>query len=571
MGLAPGVEWSEAPEDCERLAIVFTELRERPARSEDAGRILWAAYNVPVSQRRLDEGAVAVDRNGAFANARNEVTGEKAYAPPSRAGRYRLEVFAQQESLPVDLYAKQVLRRVRGRPSHAVECTYRPSAASETSLLFAKHRVIAWLFAWWPRTFATLFVATLVLLILPAFLLGIHSVPPSSHNVLNSGFWVEFNWGPLYLIVIPTFFAGASVFGARLRRALMLLSGPQLSVFRRQDDRDIPALDLVKRLRDELAAPRLRRLTFWICAAISIALTVIDVRGLFRDYVACIWGNHCAFAGQYHDWSITRALAGDPGRNLAFVIVAYAYEGVASFLFLFVATKFFQALSRLRRHVFSARGDYFFHPLAGDERRRLGLGPLGRAYNAYLAMVCAFYLYVALHRAQLMMRDERISILDFARKCIHPPVPDLGSGMQVGMVLLLVVGVPLAIGVIVYFPLFTLKRYIAAKREEVMSECADKMRQEEEELTTIDPEGERAKELERSIKKLREKSAQLGASEIWPNGNRVATTSLIFCGGLVLAAIHPYALAYVLVSSSFIGTVGPWLWGVTFGQKPKAD
>jgi len=312
-----------------------------------------------------------------------------------------------------------------------------------------------------------------------------------------------------------------------------------------------------------------------------IAFTVFDTLDIAKGFLAFATASDasaCAYQFIESDWSV--AFAADcwaqvspvlgyqaPGivGNTVFVTLAFLLQVLmfASFVIWVIRlTQFFFAFSA------SLQGeDFRLDPFFDDPLKRLGLGPLGRAYNLFLTLILIFEVYVAGHRFQQVALIRGEPILDYLRdlmligsqpwKWLDPEVHQFGT-LDVGTVVLLV-AVVLPVTVVCWFPLFRLRSYLGERKLELAKELAMKR-------ARADKEGDEAG-AERYAKRVK----LLEEANVWPNGDTAAQRFLLAMIVIWLGAIFPVVFVTVALGAFGVFELVRFIaWGIDWVQAKRA-
>jgi len=407
------------------------------------------------------------------------------------------------------------------------------------------HGVMMRFISWGPVAFGVrLAIAAAVLLLLPARIIGVHSFPMVGDD---RGFWFEPNWSLMFVLVFPSLFGGLVHMIALMRNALALLTSDSLRVILK---RGLPATDFEAYVASHIS--RRARSFAVLCATLAIVLTAV----------------HGATLGQFLlspqgkppmlDWT-TMFVAGSVryASNVAFDLIAYAIEAFAIFIGFFFVLKFWMFLSVFSRTIRDDSSEYKFNPLLHDPDRTLGLRPLGAFMNLYLLLVIIFEIYVLGRRLQLIGKAGEFTLSTYLtalvpgtpllKNLLDPKMyqwPSIDAGLWA---LLIFLTLPLIVGA--YFPLWTLRRYVRKRRDDLWAESARKYEEAEE----------RGDEAEAAT--LAKRMTQLKGTQLWPNGDALGWRLLL---GSILIGIAAWAppLFVGLLSTATTIEVGKWLVGL---------
>jgi len=223
--------------------------------------------------------------------------------------------------------------------------------------------------------------------------------------------------------------------------------------------------------------------------------------------------------------------------NVAFDVVAYLFQANFTFLFAFITFKFLsflKILSRTVRGLHNARG-YVFSPSWDDPERRLGLSALGLSYTAFILLALAVNLFAFLHRIQLISElggggagywDDLANLIEGGQRLHQLAALARWSAMTSGFIAMLVALV-IPLGVIAYFPLFQLRRFLGRQIARENDVFALKLR-----LAKTSAERDELSARHQALKR----------TNVWPNGDAVAYGSMVIWLVLFGAAIYPPVL-----------------------------
>ena len=378
--------------------------------------------------------------------------------------------------------------------------------------------------AWGPVAFSVrLGLKGVALLLIVARIIGVHSYP---QNGDNRGIWFEPNWSVMYTIVFPAVFGGLIYMITLLRKALGRLT--QIAVIRKAvngSDDHVPAFEAY--VAAEMAKSA-RPLT-WVCAGLAVTLSVIHGAGLIFFLLS-------RGRPPVDDWTTMYRLGSVPfWGNLLFDIVAYSFECFIIFLGFFFVLKFWLFL-----HIFSlalrrSGVPYEFDPLVHDPDQTLGLRPLGEGINLYLLLVVVFETYVLGRRLQLITKAGEYTLSEYLTKLVDgswsfqrviDPRLYQWNTIDAGLwALLIFLTLPLIVGA--YLPLWTLRRYLKQRRDDLWLESA----------RAHDDARRRGDEQEASA--LEKRMLQLGKAQLWPNGDASGWRLLGLAVAIALAAWAP--------------------------------
>jgi hypothetical protein len=406
------------------------------------------------------------------------------------------------------------------------------------------HAILRRLIAWGPIAFGVrLGLAGALLLLLGARIAGVHSFPVGDDD---RGFWFETNWSLMYPLVWPAVFGGLVYMINLMRDAIARLTSEPLGVIRRKGD----APDFGDYIASEMSRNVAGFTT--VCITLAVVLQGIHAATLVQFLI------RRRGAPPMLDWT-TMFVSGRPSftANVVFDAVAYVFEAFIIFLGFFFVLKFWMFLQVFSRALRDDAAPYEFHPLVHDPDQRLGLRPLGRFMNVYLVLVIVFEVYVLGRRLQLIGKSGVFSLSEYLTAMV-----DVVSNYKIALDprmyqwstidgglwgLLIFLTLPLIVGA--YLPLWTLRRYVAKRRDD---EWAASARAHEEAKERGD---------DAAAESLARKMQFLQKTQLWPNGDAIGWRLLVTSVAIALAAWAPplfVAIAGVAVTLQ----VGKWLIGI---------
>jgi len=398
--------------------------------------------------------------------------------------------------------------------------------------------------AWGPIAFAVRLGLTMVLLLMMgSCVAGVHTFPVRYED---RGFWFEPHWSLMFVVVFPALFGGLVHMIPLMRDAVARLTSERLRVITKGG---APAADFESYLATRLSSNA--TLFSVVCASLAILLTFVHGYSLF---IFVLSGRGAPIV----DWSTMFSVgAADPVKNLIFDLLAYSIEAVVIFIGFFFVLKFWLFLSAFSRTFRDDRTGYEFQPLVYDPDRRLGLRPLGAFMNLYLSLVIVFELYILGRRLQLIGKHGQYSITNYlttlfdgARSFRTILNQDLYQWhtIDAGLwALLIFLTLPLVVGA--YFPLWTLRRYVRGRRDDLWSECARAY------------EGAKEAGDEAEAQRLLQRMNLLQHTQLWPNGDARGWRLLTLSVAIGLAAWAPPFCVWLLAVGSTI-EFGKWLVGL---------
>jgi hypothetical protein len=404
------------------------------------------------------------------------------------------------------------------------------------------HRIIKKAIAVGPVAFGVrLGIAMALLLLAGSRLAGVHSFPVRSDD---RGFWFEPHWSIMFVVVFPALFGGLVHMISLMRDAIARLTHEPLSVITKNG---APAPDFEGYIAEHISK---RAFVFTVtCVILATALTAVHGASL-GSYLLGWRGTPPIL-----DWATMFSTGqAEPAANISFVVVAYACEALTIFIGFFFVLKFWLFLNVFSETLRDEGTGYEFRPLVYDPDRRLGLRPLGAFMNLYLLLVIIFEVYILGRRLQLIGKVGDFSLSAYLTKLasgassfvqIFDPRMYQWHTIDAGLwALLIFLTLPLVVGA--YFPLWTLRRYVRRRRDNLWEESA------------------RAHEMARErgddaeAEKLARRMTQLQGTQLWPNGDSRGWRLLAVSIGVGVAAWAPPLCVSLLVTGAAAETV-KWL------------
>lgn len=396
---------------------------------------------------------------------------------------------------------------------------------------------------WGPVAFGVrLGIAAAVLLLLPAAIVGVHSFPLPGDD---RGLWFEPNWSLVYVIVFPSLFGGLVHIISLMRNALRLLVTDAKVILRNGK----PATDFEEYIAKRMAAGASR--FRWFCITVAVALTAVHGATLAL-FIVTRKGSPPVL-----DWTTAFTTGRIPFRaNVAFDLLAYSVECFVIFVGFFFVLKFWFFLNIFSRALRDDSTDYKFDPLIHDPDQRLGLRPLGNFMNLYLFLVIVFEAYVLSRRLQLIGKAGDFTLSGYVTALtdhehfLSNALSDRmyqWSTIDAGLwALLIFMTLPLIVAA--YFPLWTLRRYVRKRRDDLWAESARDHEEAKERGDDV--------EAARLVKKM----SQLKRTQLWPNGDSVGWRLLTVSSAISLAAWAPPFCVFLLGTFATL-EAGKWIRG----------
>jgi hypothetical protein len=414
------------------------------------------------------------------------------------------------------------------------------------------------------KLFVLLFLAAILLLVLPSLAIGVASIPLTDGS--NVGILHKKNWSLVYPLLFPAIFATASWLAPFMRDRLADLVRPDFKVIQTEDGGT--AVNYLDQFA--LALRRSASWLFWSCVGIALVVLIADTQPIVHGMFLLARNQQPSFG--IWDWSVAYGLGSamsqsqpipgwsppHPVVNWLFDALAYGFEGFYVFLGFFWVGKYWLYLKTFADLMIPAGTPYKFVPKVANPSLNLGLKPIGTLYNGFLVVTLLFYAYVVYHRFQdipIFCHSDFKSVSDYLAvlfkvyknpgSLLDGKIYALGC-LDLGLWILLA-GVLIPLFVIVYFPLLRLRRYIEERRYAEVFTI-------ENDLNSALEQGD-----EERAKRLRRQKKQLEKAAIWPNGNVAGWTFLTLTTVCVFVAWVPPIGAYVIVAGGvfFIAKVLP--------------
>ena len=413
-------------------------------------------------------------------------------------------------------------------------------------------------------------------LILPAYLVNLHSIPCSNEKGSgNFGFFHKLNWSLMYLVVLPLIFSLLVWLTGRVRESAFKLCSEPLSVIKSKIPGYTP--DYPHSVSNRLE--RLALLTVIVALMVTVVINVADTWDLWwgfsQDVFPCsvkpdwdtaytgfdctYYAKPCQFyVGECEPLNCPGYFPPTKTQNLLFDIPPYLFQAAVIFFALFWVGKFWSFLQIFSSQISLKDSPYRFDPLVSD--KRLGLRPMSKIFNGFLLVTVLFQAYIFFHRLQLIaLFRGNPSTLTYVKDVVK----NLGSSElffnlsyyafnevdTATWVLLSFMTVPIV--VICYLPIWSLRNYVLKRREQVWLENARRRDEAIRENRHRD-----AENYENQINALND-------AEVWPNGDATARRFLIVMFVLGLSSLLPQMVFYFAA----IGVVVGVLW--SFLDKPS--
>lgn len=405
----------------------------------------------------------------------------------------------------------------------------------------------------------------LLCLHVPAWLLGLDHVLDNSNK--DVGYFVKYNWSLVCPLLAPVLLSLAVFAFRRMRDSVyQLIEKSELRIPVIEDEKGGVAEDYPLYLSKELAAR-----AGWIEVLAGVAafvITAVDTADLWQGFVN--GGNFPK--SRVPEWDTAfrvpgAHMYGHVGANLAFDVVAYAFQTTLIFFGLFFLIKYWSFLRIMVQIIDRNRPPYRFVPWVSDLHRRLGLKPLGWVFNLFLAVVVLYQAFSFYHRIELIdvyQHDPPGTYFKAVWAHAQPP-KDAAGLLRQGLALLKLpvsdyawvhLGNPsswlplfFSLPPILIVCLLPLGRLFWYLRQEVRSLT---------DLTSValtqaksDQDKKRADEMEKRLKCLQE-------TTMWPNGSLAGSMYLILMIALLIGTACPPLLLWGLTS----GIIVKLIWSV---------
>lgn len=263
--------------------------------------------------------------------------------------------------------------------------------------------------------------------------------------------------------------------------------------------------------------------------------------------------------------------------------VPYCVQGVVMVVMVATLHRFCLVLAAvLDEFEASARGSngpnatgFEFAPLALDPARRLGLGPLARAFDHALVVAALLAAYAVVVRLEMGEWGHRGAFLHNLKLLVEKPWKEAllspeayGLTANVPPSELLVRFVPAAaatvvLSAMVWFPLYRWRSLAGRWKADAWRAAAEAVRAAEEAATPGDPRppSERTNDeveaaRDRALRRRLEVLAAVNESTVWPNGAERASVLLGLTAALVVVAWFPNLLVLVVTSGLVLRFLG---------------
>jgi hypothetical protein len=375
--------------------------------------------------------------------------------------------------------------------------------------------------------------AVLVILLLdfPAWCLGVHSFSTPRGNW---GFFHS-NWGMAFTLWLPVILGGTAWISRSLPGAFNCLTMDYVRVIPKDSEAQ-DGLEFQEALTRQIASSY--RIVFWGAALVAAGASALDTYDLWWSYFKLFTAGLSDFPSyRLQHWNTAFRESTPPVSatwNLIFNVDAYLFQGVAIFLGCFFGLKYLAVFVSLARLTLHRDAPYRLNPVWHDVDRRLGLRPLGPAFNAFMVLTIVFQLGVVWHRIELILHQSKetntfgsyvqrlLGLRDGFDQLLRASTYDFTSIDPGAWAALISAIIP--VGIICYFPLLALRPFL---RRETDRAWSDWTRTYEEDLES--------EQVARGEWVRRRLSARMRAT-CWPNGRLAAARFLYLMGAFILAA-----------------------------------
>ncbi len=297
--------------------------------------------------------------------------------------------------------------------------------------------------------FVSISVSGLLLLCLPSYLIGVHSV---LHGRADHGFLYT-SWPWNFVLILPTLFAlMAWISHATCRRIEQLMDGGAVVAIGREE---LGSSGFATDLEVQVTSPG--HLINLAAVLVAVGVTILDLRDVVPGYVVSWQGRPYRFI-ELDDWKCAFQQPGGPSilANAAFVAIAFTLQGAAAFLgvnwlmrfcrllyaIVRVATPTSVAAHRMKIYSLSKEA-----VLGTPTGRRHLLLPVGDLITVYYLMVLIFECYAVQHRMEVIRwrRGETwaehlpsyLAVMPDPRRLLDPSIYEF-SAIDAGTAVLLI-------------------------------------------------------------------------------------------------------------------------------------
>lgn len=396
--------------------------------------------------------------------------------------------------------------------------------------------------------------------ILAAIAVRLHSIPTAQGN---RGFLYSYHWSLMFPLIIPLILAMAAAISEGMRSCIIKLE-KNGRIVKREPATTVSYAQALSKELSAWARPLL-------IGALAIALVMVlaDTYNLWIGFVP----GHSFPASRKPEWDTAFNVANwgatyespafreylqmPPSKtgNLLFDIASYLSLIAAYGLGLFWFGKFTLYLLAVSRLIGGQHPTHLFCPLINDLDLRMGLKPMSRIFNNFLAitiLVEAWAFYHRLHLIKLANNQPfHAYITTTLQRIVFPPEsPTIPyplthftelfnrsswalNGIDVSAITTLLF-MTLPIIAVCIFPLWRIRKFVGQRRDEELG----RLQKEYEEALE-------AKEYDR-VQLVEHEKTCLEKTNIWPNGNARAKRYLTIIFALAAGALAPPLLAIIL-------------------------
>jgi len=409
------------------------------------------------------------------------------------------------------------------------------------------------------QIFVSVSALACLLLLLPAWLLRLHSIPTAQGNL---GFYTSYHWSLMYTLVLPLLLAMTVAVSERMKNCVVeLIENGRITT---GSNSDAPGYAEALALFLQSRAKQLVVVAF----VVTVLMMSLDTHDLWSGYFTGVvpasrnpeWDtafNAPNWGVEYHNPEFLAYLQTPPSKagNFLFDVVAYLFQGTAYFLGLFWIGKFTLYLVAFARLIGGQDASYQFNPLTNDLDLRMGLKPMGRLFDNFLAITLVLVGYAFYHRLHLIDTGSNQPFGTYLattfKNILYPPPDDAPlffrylkqifkasswglEGLDVSAFVTIFLTI-IPIVVICFLPLWKIRAFVDKRR------CDELKRLQKEYEEAL-----KARNFDR-VQLVEYEKQCLEKANIWPNGNVRAKRYLTIILALAAGAIAPPLLALVLV------------------------
>jgi hypothetical protein len=414
------------------------------------------------------------------------------------------------------------------------------------------------------KVFLASSLAGCILLLLPAWLFRLHSIPTAQGNL---GLFFSYNWSLMYPVVIPLLLAMAVAISERMKNCVIELQTNNLIT--RRDGRE--NLDDYSKNLSRFLRQRAKWLVL-VSLGISIVVTLVDTHNLWVSFIP----GHLVptsrrpewdTAFNVHNWGeaygspeFSHYLQNPPTKltNFLLDLSAYTLQTVVLFFAFFWVGKFLMLLFAFAKVIGNKHPSYEFHPLTTDLNQRMGLAPMGALFDSFLAITVLIEAYAFYHRLHLIKLHNQVPLQSYVTSALkNIIVPKAGSSwpyplsqfseifktdswafhaLDVSAIITILL-MTLPILVVCFLPMWRIRKVVEERRKV--------------ELRRLQAEYSLAVKQKRigRVQVVEHEKRCLENANIWPNGDHRAKRYLTVILALAAGAIAPPLLAIVIIIS----------------------